>query len=53
MFGNKEKKEVLKVRFLLSPSAKFLLPYSEGEVVELPKSLALELIETKFAEKAE
>ena len=59
MFGNKEnnkskeKKKTLKVRFLLSPSGRFLLPYSEGGVADLPEALALELIETKYAEKVE
>ena len=46
-----EKKQI-KIRFLLSPSARFLLPYNIGELVSLPEALALELIDTKFAEKA-
>ncbi|MCG7502389.1 hypothetical protein MHM83_10945 [Tenacibaculum sp. Mcav3-52] len=43
--------ELVKVKFLLSPSGKFLLPYSVGEEVELPEPLATELIEAKYAEK--
>ena len=56
MFGKKgigSKDKVLKVRLLLSPSAVFYLPHSVGEEVELPESLALELIETKYAEKVD
>ena len=47
---NKEVEEFKRVKFLLSPSGVFLLPYSPGELVELPISLANELIEAKFAE---
>ena len=47
---NKEVERLKKVKFLLSPSGVFLLPYSPGELVELRISLANELIESKFAE---
>ncbi len=48
--GNKEVERLKKVKFLLSPSGVFSLPYSPGELVDLPISLANELIEAKFAE---
>lgn len=54
MSGNKEnnkKGKKVKVRFLLSPSGAFLLSHSVGEEVELSEPLALELIESKYAEK--
>ena len=50
---NKEVERLKKVKFLLSPSGVFLLPYSPGELVDLPISLANELIEAKFAEAVE
>lgn len=49
----KQEVELLKVKFLLSPSGKFLLPYSVGEEVDLPEPLATELIEAKYAEKVD
>lgn len=50
---NKEVEGLKKVKFLLSPSGVFSLPYSPGELVELRISLANELIEAKFAEAVE
>ena len=47
---NKEVERLKKVKFLLSSSGVFLLPYSPGELVELSISLANKLIEAKFAQ---
>ncbi|WP_435263018.1 hypothetical protein [Tenacibaculum sp. nBUS_03] len=48
-----EKIKKIKVKFLLSPTGLFKLSYNIGNIVDLPESLALELIETKYAEKVE
>lgn len=39
-----------KVKFLLSPAGKFLLPYNVGQVVELDEKKAKEVVEAKYAE---
>lgn len=44
------KTENKKVRFLLSPAGKFLLPYNVGQVVELPANQADEIVDCKYAE---
>ena len=46
----KVKTENKKVRFLLSPAGKFLLPYNVGQVVELPANQADEIVDCKYAE---
>lgn len=45
-----EKKETKKIKFLLSPCGKFLLPYNVGQVVELPVNQADEIVDCKYAE---
>lgn len=44
------KTETKKIRFLLSPCGKFLLPYNVGQEVDLPANQADELVECKYAE---
>lgn len=44
------KKAGKKVKFLLSPAGKFLLPYNVGQVVELDEKKAKEVVEAKYAE---
>lgn len=39
-----------KVKFLLSPAGKFLLPYNVGQIVELEEKKAKEIVEAKYAE---
>lgn len=40
----------VKVKFLISPAGKFLLPYNVGQVVELPANQADEIVDCKYAE---
>lgn len=40
----------VKIKFLLSPAGKFLLPYNVGQEVELPVNQADELVDCKYAE---
>jgi sulfite reductase alpha subunit-like flavoprotein len=47
--GDKKK---VKVKFVKSPSGRFLLPYNVGQTVEIDPEQAKELIEGGFAEKA-
>lgn len=44
------KTENKKIRFLLSPCGKFLLPYNVGQEVDLPANQADDLVECKYAE---
>lgn len=44
------KQKVLKVKFLLSPTAKFNLAYSVGEEGEFEEKQAAELVQAKYAE---
>jgi hypothetical protein len=46
----KEKSKMVKVKFLLSPTGKFGLAYSAGEVGEFEEKQAAELVEAKYAE---
>jgi len=43
-------KKSLKVKFLLSPTGRFGLAYSEGETGTFPENEANELVEAKYAE---
>lgn len=45
-----ESQEYIKIKILLPVSGKFLLPYNVGQVVELPKNQAEEMVEVKYAE---
>ena len=45
-----EKQKVLKVKFLLSPTAKFNLGYNVGEEGEFEEKQANELVEACYAE---
>ncbi|AUC13824.1 hypothetical protein BTO06_01065 [Tenacibaculum sp. SZ-18] len=45
------KVKFLEVRFLLSPTGLFKLGYHVGDEANIPEPLAMELIETKYAEK--
>ena len=47
----KQKPIQIKVLFLKSPTGKYKLAYSKGDIVTLPVALAAELIEAKYAEK--
>ncbi|WP_418639651.1 hypothetical protein [Winogradskyella sp.] len=49
--GEAKEVDLVKVKFLLSPTGMFKLAYNIGEEVELPEPLATELIESKYAEK--
>lgn len=40
----------VKIKFLLSPAGKFLLPYNVGQVVSHPENQADEMVELKYAE---
>ena len=46
-------KKTLTVTFLHSPSGKFGLAYSKGDTVELPKNLALDIVDAKYGELVE
>jgi len=41
--------EVLKIKFIASPTGKFNLAYNEGDEVEFPIAFAAELIELGYA----
>jgi hypothetical protein len=41
---------LLKIKFLLNPAGKFLLPYNVGQEVELPENIAIEIVDSKYAE---
>lgn len=43
--------EKIKIQFLISPTGLFGLAYNEGEIAEVEKEQALELIEAKYAKK--
>ena len=45
-----KKEKIVKVKFLLSPVAKFGLAYSEGETGFFDENQAKELVEAKYAE---
>jgi hypothetical protein len=45
-----ESPKLIKVKFLLSPTGKFGLAYSAGEVGEFEEKQAAELVEAKYAE---
>jgi len=47
----KSKGKKVKVTFLKSPSAKYKLAYSEGQVAMVDSDLAKELIKEKYAKK--
>ena len=42
----------MKIQFIKSPTGQYNLAYSIGDVVDIKKELAEELIENKFAVKA-
>ncbi len=44
------KKGEVKIKFLLSPAGKFLLPYNVGQTVWHPANQADELVDCKYAE---
>jgi hypothetical protein len=41
---------LLKIKFLVNPAGKYLLPYNVGQEVELSENEATELVESKYAE---
>ena len=47
-----DKEGNVKIKFLLSPAGKFLLPYNVGQVVSHPENQADEMVELKYAEYA-
>lgn len=48
--GNKKTPELLKIRFIKSPTGQFRLAYFIGDEVEYPMAFAAELIELGYAE---
>jgi hypothetical protein len=44
------KQKVLKIKFLLSPTRKFLLAYNVGEIGDFEEKQANELVKAKYAE---
>ena len=44
------KQETKKIRFLLPPAGRFLLPYNVGQEVDLPANQADEIVDMKYAE---
>lgn len=40
----------VKIKFLLSPAGRFLLPYNVGQVVLLDENVADEIVESRYAE---
>lgn len=49
-FRKVDKEGNVKIKFLLSPAGKFLLPYNVGQVVSHPENQADEMVELKYAE---
>lgn len=49
-FRKVDKDGNVKIKFLLSPAGKFLLPYNVGQVVSRPANEADEMVELKYAE---
>jgi seryl-tRNA synthetase len=45
-----DKEGNVKIKFLLSPAGKFLLPYNVGQVVSHPANQADEMVDLKYAE---
>ena len=45
-----DKEGNIKIKILLSPAGKFLLPYNVGQVVSHPANQADEMVELKYAE---
>lgn len=48
--GDKKSPELIKVRFLYSPTTRFGLAYSAGEEADFPEMQANELVAAKYAE---
>lgn len=48
--GDKKAPELLKIRFIKSPTGQFRLAYFIGDEVEFPMAFAAELIELGYAE---
>lgn len=49
--ATKHSGKTVKVKFLLSPTGRFNLGYSIGDVAELPALKAQEVIDAEYAEK--